>query len=91
MIGGVTDPVGQAQEELRRLFPGKNGHDDAVAWARDVLAEAGLDPASAPLRSVRRLRRENRRLGLVAARYLADTAAGRRPKHAPRPFNPHLK
>lgn len=91
MIGGETDPVGRAEEELRRLFPGRNGLDDAVAWAREVLAEAGLDPAAAPLRSVRRLRRMNRRLGLVAARYLTDAAAGRRQERAPRSPNPYLE
>ncbi len=91
MIGGETDPVGRALEELRRLFPGTNGIEDAVAWAREVLAEAGLDPASAPVRSVRRLRRMNRRLGLLAARYLTDAAAERTQERAPRPLNPHLE
>lgn len=91
MIGGVADPVGRAQEELRRLFPGKDGLKDAVAWARDVLAEAGLDPAAAPLRSVRLLRRTHRSLGLLAARYLTDAVAERRQERASRPLNPHVE
>ncbi|MGO1259021.1 MAG: hypothetical protein ACTMII_08725 [Brachybacterium sp.] len=91
MIGGVADPAGRAQEELHRLFPGENGLEEAVAWARDVLDEAGLDPAVAPLRSVRLLRRANRSLGLLTARYLTDAAAGRRQKRAARPVNPHLE
>ncbi|MGP9746312.1 hypothetical protein [Brachybacterium sp. AOP29-B2-41] len=91
MIGGVADPVGRAQEELCRLFPGKDGLEDAVVWARDVLADAGLDPAVAPLRCVRRLRRTNRSLGLLAARYLTDAVAGRRQDRASRPLNPHLE
>lgn len=91
MIGGVADPVGQAQDELSRLFPGTDGPEEAVAWARGVLAGEGLDPAAAPLRSVRLLRRTNRRLGLVAARYLTDAAAGRKQERVSRPLNPHLE
>lgn len=91
MIGGVTDPVGQAHEELRHLFPGESGLEDAVSWARGVLGGKEVDPAAAPLRSVWLLRHSNRRLGLVAARYLTDAVAGRRQDRTSRPQSPHLE
>jgi hypothetical protein len=91
MIGGTADPVGRAQKELRRLFPEDPDLSGATAWARETLREAGLDASSAPLRSLRALRRADRRLGAVAARYLVQSAAGRLGERPGRPFNPHLE
>ncbi|GAA4528011.1 hypothetical protein GCM10023160_25220 [Brachybacterium paraconglomeratum] len=91
MIGGVSDPVGRAQDQLRQLFPGQNGLDNAVAWATDVLAQELLDPAITPLRAARALRRTDRRLALVTARYLTEAAAGSKQKRSRTPLNPHLE
>lgn len=79
-----------ARRRLARLFPGDPECASAVAWAKEVLGEAGLDPSKAPLRSMRSLRRAERRLDLLSARYLVERAAGR-PRRGPRgPRNPLL-
>jgi hypothetical protein len=77
MIGGRTDPVGKAEEELHRLFPGERDLSGATAWAAETLRDAGVDATSAPLRSVRVLRRAERRLSAVTARYLVETVSDR--------------
>ena len=76
MIGGTVSPVERAKKQLTLLFPDDPGHREAVAWASAVLQNAQLDPSAAPLRSLRALRRADRRLGGVTARYLVDAAAG---------------
>lgn len=91
MIGGTADPVGRAQEQLRRLFPDDPEHTAAIAWARETLHSSGLDPDAAPLRSLRALRRADVRLDAVTARYLVEIAAGK-PVNSRRPgLNPHLE
>ncbi|GLI31583.1 hypothetical protein ACH0CV_10860 [Brachybacterium paraconglomeratum] len=42
-----------------------------------MLTKDRLDAARSPLRSLRALRRAERRLGLITARYLVDAVAGR--------------
>lgn len=79
-----------ALRRLARLFPDDPECAGAVAWAREVLVAAGLNPSRAPLRSMRSLRRAERRLDLVSARYLVQRAAGR-PGRGPRgPRSPLL-
>lgn len=80
MIRSSENPVQHAQRILRRLFPEDPELTEAIAWARQELREAQLDPATAPLRSLRVLRRADRRLTFAAARYLVDAAAGRAPR-----------
>lgn len=80
MIGAGVDPVDRAEQEIKALFAGDDVIGRAVDWARDVLMEKGIDPSAHPLRAVRALRREDRRLGLASARYLADAAGGRPPR-----------
>jgi len=77
MIGSSRTPGQRARAQLAQLFGGAEGEERAVAWARDVLAQDGLDAARSPLRSLRALRRAERRLGLVTARYLVEAVAGR--------------
>lgn len=77
MIGGSIDPAGRAEREVRGLFADDDALDRAVAWAREILAVRGLDPSAQQLRSLRELRRADRRLSLVAARFLVEAAAGR--------------
>jgi len=91
MIGGTTDPAGRARKQLHRLFPDDPELSGAVSWARETLRSAALEPSTAPLRSMRALRRADRRLGVVAARYLVEEAAGRAPARRRRPLNPHLE
>lgn len=91
MISDPRGPVRRAEQQLMRLHPGESGVEDAVEWARGVLAECGLDPATAPLRAMLRLRRQDRRLRLVTARYLVERAAGRTPSSEPRSVPPHLR
>ena len=90
MIGGDVDPVGEARKELTQLFPDDEGFEVAASWARGVLEGESLDPDAVSMRSVRALRKHDRRLSRVAARYLADTAAGKEPRSGGRGFNPLL-
>lgn len=80
MIGGDVDPVDAVRKELRQIFPHDEDLEAAAGWARGVLEGEGLDPDAVSLRSVRALRKHDRRLSRVAARYLADTAAGKEPR-----------
>lgn len=79
MIGSSQSPVERAQKQLHRLFPGDPDLAAATAWAAETLRNGSLDPAASPLRSLRALRRADRRLGAAAARYLVEAAAGRSP------------
>lgn len=91
MIRGGSDPVRRAQKQLNRLYSGDDVEQQGRIWATEVLRARGLDPAAAPLRSLRALRREDRRLGLVTARYLVELAAGRTPVPHTGRENPHLR
>ncbi|WP_394214749.1 hypothetical protein [Brachybacterium vulturis] len=86
MIGSSQGPAERAEQQLRGLFPDDPALTAATTWASETLRSAQLDPSSAPLRSVRALRRADRRLGALAARYLVEAAAGR---PAPGPRRPH--
>lgn len=90
MIGGATDPVARAEQEIKSLFAGDEMIAAAVDWARGVLMERGIDPSAHPVRALRALRRADRRLSLVSARYLADAAAGR-PSRRTRARSPYLE
>ncbi|MGP5055125.1 hypothetical protein ACTXJ3_08520 [Brachybacterium paraconglomeratum] len=77
MISSSRTPSDRARAQIAQLFGGEQGEERAVAWARGVLEHAGLDASTAPLRSMRALRRAERRLGLVAGRFLVEAVAGR--------------
>ncbi len=77
MISSSRTPSDRARAQIAQLFGGEQGEERAVAWALGVLEHAGLDASRAPLRSMRALRRAERRLGLVAGRYLVEAVAGR--------------
>lgn len=89
MIGSSTSPGERAEKQLHTLFPGDPDLTAATAWAAETLRNAPLDPSESPLRSLRALRRADRRLGTVAARYLVEAAAGRRPSGRRRAVPPH--
>ena len=76
--------IGEAVHDLLRA------EHYAVDWARDVLMERGIDPSAHPVRALRALRRADRRLSLVSARYLADATAGR-PQRRSRARSPMLE
>lgn len=84
MIGPDLNMTGRAEQEIKALFAGDEVIATAVDWAREVLMKRGIDPSAQPLRAARALRRADRRLGMVAARYLADAAAGRQPRQGVR-------
>lgn len=81
MIGGVRRPSDHAVIELETLFAENGGVGGGIEWARTTLAAEGMDAKRRPwpLRAVRRLRRTERRLSIIAARYLVDAVAGRHP------------
>ncbi|GAA1486153.1 hypothetical protein [Brachybacterium fresconis] len=80
MIGGEIDPTARAEREVRGLFADDEAVDRGVSWARQVLADAGIDPETQPMQAIRVLRRTERGLSLIAARYLVSAAAGRPPR-----------
>lgn len=80
MISGHNDPTARAEREVRGLFADDEALDRGVSWARQVLADAGIDPENEQLRAMRTLRRAERGLSLVGARYLVSAAAGRPPR-----------
>lgn len=84
MISSAESPSERARAQLRRLFPGDPELTGAAEWAADTLRGASLDPAAAPLRAVHALRRADRRLTLIAARYLVERAADQEPGRGPR-------
>lgn len=88
MIGSGRGPVERAQTQLHHLFPDDPELTGAMAWASRVLGDEQLDASASPLRSLRALRRADRRLGAVAARYLVEAVAGRAPGHHRRPIPP---
>ncbi|ASK66897.1 hypothetical protein CFK39_15020 [Brachybacterium avium] len=88
MIGSAKSPVERAEKQLLRLFPDDPDLLVATAWATETLRSQELDPSASPLRSLRALRRADRRLGAAAARYLVEAAAGRPPVSRRRPAPP---
>lgn len=90
MIIGDMDPSARAEREVRGLFADDGALDRAVDWARTVLAEAGIDPVAQQLRAMRALRRAERRLSLVGARYLVSAVTGDPPQR-PGPRSPLLR
>ena len=88
MIGSSQSPVERAQKQLHRLFPDDPDLAGATAWATETLQNEALDPSASPLRSLRALRRADRRLGAVSARYLVEAAAGRNRSSRRRPLPP---
>lgn len=80
MIIGDMDPSARAEREVRGLFADEAALERAVDWARTVLSEAGVDASSQQLRAMRELRRVERRLSLVGARYLVSAVTGRPPQ-----------
>ena len=77
MIGPRRSPSEHARAQIAQLFAGQDDVERAADWARAVLAQEGLDASRRPLRSRRALRRADRRLSPVTARYLVAVLAGR--------------
>ena len=71
-----------AAREIKGLFADDSALDAGREWAVQTLEAAGLDPRREPIKGIHALRKANRRLSLVAARYLVDRAAGRPVKKA---------
>ncbi|MDN5895898.1 MAG: hypothetical protein L0H93_17975 [Nocardioides sp.] len=88
MIGSSRSPVERAEKQLHRLFPDDPDLTAATEWAAETLRNEALNPSASPLRSLRALRRADRRLGVVAARHLVESAAGRPPASGPRSIPP---
>lgn len=73
ILGDDRDP----REVLAEIFDvpapqGGSPQPEAVSWARDVLAGAGVDPRQDPVRAIAVLRRADGRLGLVTTKYLVS-------------------
>jgi hypothetical protein len=77
MIGSSRTPGARARQQIAQLFDGPEGEERATEWARGVLAQDGLEARRTPLRALRALRRAERRLSPVTARYLVEAVAGR--------------
>lgn len=83
MIIDDENPAARAERQLTAVYAQDGGIDGAVAWARRTLEAERRDPAKRPLQSARALRRADRRLSMVSARYLAHAVSGR-PDHGRR-------
>lgn len=77
MISDDVNPSARAERQLAAVYAQDGGIDGAVAWARRTLEAARRDPSKRPLQSARALRRADRRLSLVSARYLVNAVSGR--------------
>lgn len=77
-IGGWRNPAQDAELQVRGIFADDASLERGAAWAISVLQDAGLDPHDQPVRAIKALRTADRRLSLVAGRYLVDLAAGKR-------------
>lgn len=90
IIGARKFPAARARRRIAALY---TAHADpeqaAMDWAAQALSAAAQDPVHRPLRSVRALRRADRRLDVAAARYLVDRLGGRDPGAGER-INPLL-
>ncbi len=62
------------RQNLVSIFGGTESEAlrDATAWAREFVAERGLDVQEKPILVVRELRRERRALSLVGAKTIVD-------------------
>lgn len=76
MIGNQRDLLGRARREVQGLFADDGATDRAVSWARDVLSKDGIDASAQQLRAIRSLRRAERGLSLLGARYLVNAVNG---------------
>lgn len=76
MITDGTNPAARAERQLSALYAQDGGVDDAIAWARRTLEAETRDPVKRPLQSARALRRADRRLSIVSARYLVNAVSG---------------
>lgn len=92
MIGNQRDLLGRARREVRGIFADEGATDRAVSWARDVLAADGIDASAQQLRAIRSLRRAERGLSLMGARYLVNAVNGEEDGSAsPRQSSPLLE
>lgn len=76
-IGGWRRPAHEAQMQVRALFADEAALERGRAWAISVLQDADIDPVDQPVRAIRALRNADRRISLIAGRFLVDLASGR--------------
>lgn len=75
IFGDKEDP----RQRLQSIFGGalavSGPPSGALEWAKDVLADAGVDPADHHASAIKQLRAAQSRLTLKAAAYLVDDLA----------------
>lgn len=77
-IGGWRKPAQDAEIQVRGLFADDAALERGTAWAISVLQDEDVDPHDQPVRAIKALRGADRRVSLVAARFLMDLASGKR-------------
>lgn len=92
MIIDDANPAARAERQLTAFYAQRGGIEAAVDWARRTLEVDRRDPAKRPLQCARALRRADRRLSMVSARYLVNVVSGRPDQdRGRRPRNPLLR
>jgi hypothetical protein len=76
MLAPFRDHRAEAELTVKGLFADETALHTADLWARSVLEDHDVDPASQPVLAIRTLRGADRRLTLVAGRYLVDRLNG---------------
>jgi len=76
MIGPSTSPAQRAEKQIAAQFAGPDVLEGAIAWARDVLDDAGIDATRKPRAAARSLRAARPGLSRIAARYLIHRVRG---------------
>ncbi len=68
----------EADMQVRGIFADDASLERGAAWAISILQDADIDPHDQPVRAIKALRSADRRISLLAGRYLVDLAAGKR-------------
>ncbi|GAB2544838.1 hypothetical protein [Brachybacterium huguangmaarense] len=76
-IGGWRKPAQEAEMQVRGIFADDASLERGAAWAISVLQDEDIDPHDQPVRAIKALRTADKRLSLIAARYLMDLASGK--------------
>jgi hypothetical protein len=75
IFGDRRDPRHVLEELFGGTAPEDSAPEEAKAWARERLADAGVDPAAETVRAVRTLREQEPKLSLLPATYLVKQIA----------------
>lgn len=76
MIGAFRNYGLEAENNVKAVFADDAVLDEALGWARTLLAEARIDPRRRPGRAAKRLRTARPELTMLGARYIVHRLRG---------------